>query len=173
MTNLIDYLPQFLKEYEVLENILNVQNEFLEQMQAESNLLFQNSFVKTANEQGIKRFEQMLKIKPFKSDTIETRRERVLMSLDQNLPYTLEVLIEKIRNLIGDKFNYDLSYVEYFFKIVSTLDSISKIKILEDLIDEHLPANLIIESIATVNYINNFDNKNSSCLVFTQKYKLI
>ena len=75
--DLVSYLPPFMAEYREVREALDAENpEFAIAWQA-ADCTLRNAFIETADEYGIGRFEQMLKIYPSGTDTLESRRRRV------------------------------------------------------------------------------------------------
>lgn len=61
--------------------------------------------ISTATEKGIKRREEVLKIKAQDTDSVDDRRFRVLIKWNDDYPYTLKGLMNRMDNLVG-KGNY-------------------------------------------------------------------
>lgn len=169
MNKLTEYLPEFLKEYKVLTDILQVEEDCLKQMEEDALFLLENAFILSSSEYGLNRYEKMLNLKPFKNDTLEDRKKRILSFIDTALPYTLEVLEQKIKNLIGDDFTYSLSSKTHTFKIDFVVDRMSKGIMLEDLLDAYLPANVLIDAENKIYYKTENDLYADTQIVFTQK----
>lgn len=101
--NLPSYLPPFMAEYKEINVALAAENpEFIFVWRA-ADMALKNEFIATADEYGILRFEEILGIRPSKQDTIEVRRSRIQARWFTRLPYTWRMLIQKLKNLCGDK----------------------------------------------------------------------
>lgn len=172
LTNLLDYLPVYLKEYKILSNILKTQTIYLEDMEKDLLFLIENSFVITASEEGVDRFEKMLSIKPFSSDTLEVRKQRILNKLGAKLPYTLETLKEKIEAVIGQNYEVCINYESFCFSIISTVDQLEKGKLIEEILDEYIPANILISSITNFFYEIYMNIYYRNVFTHTKKYKI-
>jgi len=72
---------------------LNLQSEIID--------LIDDQFINTATETGIARREKILNIQPFNNDTLDSRRFRVGVKWDNQLPYTYRQLEDKLADLVG------------------------------------------------------------------------
>ena len=96
------YYPNVLanaKEFKQIAQLEN--NEFKFVWQAVCKW-FLNTFVYDTDLQGIKRWEDMLKIIPPKEATLADRRNLVLMRINTMLPYTIRRLEQILNAVYGD-----------------------------------------------------------------------
>lgn len=170
LIDLIDYIPPYLKEYKTLSNILLVQNDFLNQMERDLLFLMENSFVLTADTFGIERFEKMLEIKPYSYDTLDIRRQRILTKLDTKVPYTLEVLKKKIETIVGTNYTLNISYEDYLIEIITTINEMQESKMLNQIIEEYVPVNVIVNAISNLYYSSSIKYYVANGLTATKKY---
>ena len=137
------YLPEFIsniKEFQELDQVLSTEIDVLKEQLIR---LQENQFIETANEEGLKRHEQMLNIVPVKD--IEMRRFNILNKYNSTIPFTTAWLTNTLNTTIGrGEFLIDLNYGTY------TL-TISVVKNKEHLIDnlkrelrKRIPANLVL-----------------------------
>lgn len=112
---------------------------------------FLNTFVYDTDLQGIKRWEDMLKIIPPKEATLEDRRNIVLMRINTMLPYTIRRLEQILNAVYGDDFatistnkNYEL-WVDIDNRIIL------KTMGMRTLLRAIIPANLIIKILQELN----------------------
>lgn len=61
----------------------------------------EDSFIHSANEYGVSRWESMLQIAPSSTDTLDDRKARVLTYLNLKLPYTWRVLKQLVEGIVG------------------------------------------------------------------------
>lgn len=64
-----------------------------------------NMFIETADEYGIKRYEDMMDIVPDEEDTLDTRRFRVLTLWNDYVPYTKSELYKRLVKQFGTTVN--------------------------------------------------------------------
>lgn len=145
------YYPNVLanaKEFKQIAQLEN--NEFKFVWQAVCKW-FLNTFVYDTDLQGIKRWEDMLKIIPPKEATLEDRRNLVLMRINTMLPYTIRRLEQILNAVYGDDFatvstnkNYEL-WVDIDNRIIL------KTMGMRTLLRAIIPANLIIKILQELN----------------------
>lgn len=101
------YFPPVLlknKEFQAISEIGDYASEKIENdIQKE----FDNQFIFTCNTEGIKRFEKILDIVPNPSDSLEVRRQKVLIKKNNELPYTYKKLIATLNSIVGEG-NYSI-----------------------------------------------------------------
>lgn len=143
--DLVSYLPPFMAEYREVRGALDAENpEFAIAWQAADRTL-RNAFIETADEYGIGRFEQMLKICPSGTDTLESRRRRVAARWFRALPYTERMLLEKLIVLCGGSdFTVTKHYERYTIELEVSLTLYGQIEELERLIEGMLPCNMTV-----------------------------
>lgn len=105
-----------------------------------------DSFIHSATEYGVKRWESMLQIAPSAGDTLEDRKARILTYLNMKLPYTWRVLKQLIEGIVGED-KVTLDYVNDEGKLVVHTDRLSdeKLQTVRDLIERVVPMNLVVE----------------------------
>ena len=149
--NLINYLPDFMAEYKEMQLITDVENP-------EYNLFWEilrqtvdNQFIITCDDRGISKFEKMLKLYPYESDTLEMRIARVLVEWNAQLPYTMRSLKQMLDVLCGaGNYRIKLRNDEYVLVIDTYFYDSKMLTQLNKLLLKVLPANLAYES---TNYI--------------------
>ena len=143
--DLISYLPAFMADYKEIDAALTAENpEFILVWKAADRVL-QNEFIATADEYGISRFEKMLKILPFREDTLESRRARVQSRWFTTLPYTWRIFIQKLIALCGEN-NFIITKQFDFYRIdlEVRLELFGQLEELERLTETMLPCNMVV-----------------------------
>lgn len=145
IVNLVSYLPHFLAEYKEINITLTAENpEFQITWDAAKKVLY-NEFIETADEYGISRFENLLKILPSKEDTLESRRSRVRVRWFSFLPYTWRVFIKKLITLCGENnFTATKKFEFYQIDLEVNLELFGQVDELEHLIETVIPCNMIV-----------------------------
>lgn len=144
--NLLDYLPPFLHEYKEIKNTLDAENPEFQIAWNAADRLLKNEFIATADEYGIQRFEKLLKILPYKEDTLETRRSRVQARWFNAIPYVWRVLIEKLVDLCGNG-NFILigDFDHYRIYLETDLEGFGTTETLDYLLETIIPANMVLD----------------------------
>ena len=138
------YLPNFLAEFRELNRIMIVENPEFQLTTNEITKIIDNLFISTCNEKGITRFESMMKIIPLETDTLESRRSRILTRWYAALPYSWFYLIRKLNSLCGNEnYEIELKNKEYLLNLKTHLDMSGQVEELLYLLNYVLPANLM------------------------------
>lgn len=142
---LIDYLPPFLQEYKELKIINHTEQEEIEQAWEAAENLLKEPFLLSASTYGISRIEKILKIQALDTDDLETRMFRVLLKLNEVLPYTYRTIKRHLDEICG-KAEYELQVHSEEFTIDAIFEIEERQKLVElgRYLDEVLPANLVI-----------------------------
>lgn len=145
--NLIEYLPEHLREVKEYKAILTLaeQPETVSLWNALDNAL-NDQFITDATENGVSRWEKILKITPKATDNLDSRKFAILTRINVQLPFTLATLNEQLKSLCGEG-NYEVRldnekyklYVHVAIAVANALDAV------EDLLIRTVPANMVIE----------------------------
>lgn len=100
--DILSYLPPVLHEVKEIVEIANAEKKPLEGTWQAIEDSLNNQFILTANEKGLARQEKMLKINVPATDTIETRRFRLLTRYQEQAPYTNTVVKQLLDSLLGE-----------------------------------------------------------------------
>lgn len=145
---LIDYLPPFLQGYREIQAIMTAENPEFQAVSDEGQVVLDNTFIMYCSEKGIARFEKMLGIYPLPTDTLDSRRSRVLTRWKDAVPYTLKAFISKLTALQGND-NIQITFFndQYKIQVVTHLEKHGQQDDLAYLFRTVLPCNLVVESI--------------------------
>ncbi|MFY0520931.1 putative phage tail protein [Lysinibacillus sp. UGB7] len=100
--DIIGYLPTTLHEIKEIIATATVEKPVLEALWQEIENTLNNQFVITINETGASRYEKMLKLNVPATDSIETRKFRILTRYQEQAPYTYRVLKQLLDSLLGE-----------------------------------------------------------------------
>lgn len=143
--NLIDYLPQVLKEVREFRLIFQSKQTEIADLWGSIDNALNDQFVIDATEKDIGRWEKMLKVVPFADDTLETRWFRVQGLWSGKLPYTYRVLLERLDNLCGpDGYVIELNAGEYSLNIKIELTRKRMFDEVARIIRQMVPANIVV-----------------------------
>lgn len=145
--DLISYIPPSIQEYEDYRVITDIENDEVQNLFNEIDVTAKNMFILSAGDIGLKRYEKIVKVRPKATDTLETRRLRILDKWNESVPYTWKFLINKLNLLYGvdgyeidldaDKYQIDLEIKSFdwtmFLEVVASLRKI-------------VPANIVMGS---------------------------
>lgn len=122
--DILSYLPPVLHQIKEVVEISNVEKLPLEGTWQAIEDSLNNQYIITANEEGLARHEKMLNINVPETDSIETRRFRLLTRYQEQAPYTNSVLKEILDSLLGEDgyvMNRDVVCKELSVKIELTV----------------------------------------------------
>lgn len=100
--NILNYLPDFMREYKEIKYLLKLENKELLKEYEEINRAFNNSFIFTTDKEGISIFEKMMKIYQKSTDTLQERQNKVYAKWNAVLPYTWRWLEEHLTAYFKD-----------------------------------------------------------------------
>lgn len=144
--DLIGHLPEFMREYEEIKRITDTENPEFQFVVDSCESVRNNIFIESCNESGIERFEKLLGIIPTSSESLDARRSRVMMRWNDVTPYTLKVLIDRLTAVYGaDNFKVSLDTDKYFLNLLIYPDMLEQMGILEDILSDMIPANIVLK----------------------------
>lgn len=137
------YLPEFIssiKEFQELDQVLSIEIDVLREQLTQ---LQENQFIETANEEGLKRHEQMLNIAPV--NDVEMRRFNILNKYNSTIPFTM-VWLENMLNTTLGKGNFllDINCKSYTLTISAVASKEHLISSLYKDLRKKIPCNLIL-----------------------------
>lgn len=145
--NLIEYLPEFLRDVEEYKAILTLgeQPEMVTLWEAEENTL-NDQFIVDATENGVSRWEKILGIVPKATDDLDVRKFSILARINEQLPFTLTTLKEQLETLCGaGDYEVKLDAKNYKLTVLVALSAESSFNDVNLLLKRIVPANMIID----------------------------
>lgn len=145
--DLLSYWMPLLRQLKEFKEIANTEEPELRYILAAIDRTLANMFIETADEYGIKRYEDMMDIVPDEEDTLDTRRFRVLTLWNNYVPYTKSELYKRLVSICGSESAFELeeNYDEYWIKVITHLGVNGAFELLSDTFKEILPCNLVLE----------------------------
>lgn len=144
MANLIEYLPDILRDFYEYQELFKAENPEFDTI---DDLLLKwrdNLFPATADKDGITFFEKMLEIAPLPDDTLDIRRYRVLAKLNSRLPYT-EIQLRRMLAAVCGWDGFSLTIADLVVLVSLTEQNGDKIRVIYDMLRETIPMNLLIK----------------------------
>lgn len=148
MIDLTRYLPGFLRDVEELSQTAKAEEAEAGRLYGKMDQAWNTGFIRTADLQGIKRWESLLGIKPYSGDALEERRAAVLSRWNQQLPYSLARLKERLDASVG-RSNYELDVRHNLYELeLALIDQAYRImRETHDMTKAMIPANLLLISV--------------------------
>ena len=145
------YYPNVLANADEFKLIAKLENAEFKSVWQEACKWFLNTFVYDTDLQGIKRWEDMLKIIPPKEATLEDRRNTILMRINTMLPYTIRRLRQILNAVYGEDFATVSTNKDYELWVSIDNRIILKTPGMRTLLRAIIPANLIIKILQELN----------------------
>lgn len=138
------YYPDFLRDLLELKLSAQTAGEEVRRLYQGIDSLWADGFIQTATIQGVKRWESILQIRPYPGDSLEERKADILLKWNQQLPYTILRLIERLNASVGEK-NYELyvRHKEYVLELIIIDETYRVLCSARNMTREMIPANLL------------------------------
>lgn len=140
--NLIQYLPDFMKQFGELREITRVEDYQFVRMDRKMQSVLNNAFIEDADEYGIQKYESLLGVVPDAEETLESRKRRVLLYWNNAVPYTYRVLIAKLNTYCGIN-GYDIDMDLENYSISLSIYGKTDISEIEQFLENALPQNIV------------------------------
>ncbi len=143
---LIDYLPDLIKQSPIFNEITEAEQPEFALLWSKLDETLKNSFVDTAEESGVIRYEEILNLAPKPTDTLDDRRFRILARLNEKLPYTEKTLNERLTLLCGNGgYTLNLDYNNYYVEVKVGLNVTEQFNAVKSFLTRVSPANLVLD----------------------------
>ncbi|MDL2301121.1 YmfQ family protein [Lachnospiraceae bacterium OttesenSCG-928-D06] len=144
--DLLSYWMPLLRQLKEFKEIAKTEEPELRYILEAIDRTLNNMFIETADEIGIKRFEEMIGIYPEAGDSLDTRRFNILIKWNDKVPYTEKTLYNRLVSITGseDSFSITKRYDEYTIDIVTKLGVAGAFDAVTALLGDMLPANLVL-----------------------------
>ena len=140
---LIEYVPEFLRELKEYKAVFGAEQTEIEGSWNALERLLDDSFLCSASQDGIVRFEKMLGIVPKSTDTLEQRRLAIQVRLSESRPFTFRMLKLKLAALCGEGcFSASVEPVSCTLAVRLALCSKDRLQDADKLLKRIVPANI-------------------------------
>lgn len=143
--DILSYLPSTLHEIKEIIAVADVEKPVLEDLWQEIENTLNNQFVITANKSGAARYEKNLKLQAGESESIETRRFRILTRYQEQAPYTDKVLKQLFDSLLGEgQYVLERNVAEKWLKVRMELTVKRQFEAVEVMLERITPQNMVL-----------------------------
>lgn len=143
---LTDYLPPVLRQVYELRAIGEAEDPELREFQREAENVRADQFVLQATENGVARWEHILGIAPKGTDTLDSRKFRILTRLNEQLPYTIRMLRRQLASLCGpDGYSVHVDLESFQLTVKINLIAKSNYADVAELLERVVPLNILID----------------------------
>lgn len=146
---LLDYWPRHLQELLEFRQIANAEQPEFEQMYDAVRQMADDFFLSRLSEDGCRRWEKMLGLTPGARDSLEVRRQRILMRFMAGVVYTLQTLREYLAQM-GVLETCWVDYNAYRLHIRIILEASSLRETLQEELRQMIPANMELWMTASI-----------------------
>lgn len=142
-----EYLnSEVLRQLKEFKEIAKAETPELKYILEQIERTLNNMFIETADEYGIKRFEDMMGIYPEAGASLETRRFNVLVKWNDKVPYTEKELYNRLISICGDdNFSVNPDYKNYFVEIITHLGIEGAFDTISSILQDMIPCNLVLD----------------------------
>lgn len=143
------FVPRIYKDVTEMDAIIDAEQRQLSSAQTEASQAFANTFVLTANYEGIEMFEMMLGIiADPTTESMEFRRQRVLNRITLAPPFTFRFLKKRLDDIIGKgAWNAHVDFNNYTLYVESSALNQNWYQELEFTINQIKPCNIIFTNV--------------------------
>ena len=106
---LLEYMPEYYDGVYEMEELLKAQGQALAANDKEQEQILDNQFVVTADETGVKAFEEQLGIVAKPNTTLEERKQQIILESAPPRPLTKNYLYASSTNLLGMNIRFDIN----------------------------------------------------------------
>lgn len=140
---MIDYYPEYLREYEEIQVISRVQQLVMEQFWKDVESMWNNQYTGSLDENGCHRWEVMLGIRNKDTYSLKDRRNKIAILMADQRPYTLQNLKNRLTSICGkDGYEIDIDYANYQIVVSVSLGAKNRIEDVRKMLLEMIPANM-------------------------------
>lgn len=141
--DLKEYLPEALKDVVEMRAIMDAETPAVSAIWDACEDCMNDQFISEATENGIARRENMLRITPFTTDTIEDRRFRLLARYNENVPYTRKSLSALLESLCGaDGYTLQITTATFNVFVKVALTAKKQVAVIVETLERILPYNM-------------------------------
>lgn len=141
---LLEYLPPFMQSFGELQEIMRVEDKWMDKLLAGIQKIYDNAFIEDCDEYGIRKYESLLGILPEPQDKLEVRKRRVLVEWNNVIPYTYRTMVRQLNILCGVN-NYDIDSNLENYRISFSIYGTEEVSKIQRALDRILPQNIWYE----------------------------
>lgn len=143
--DVLSYLPPIFHEIKEMIEIAKAENPLLEALWQEIENALLDQFLLSATERGIKRNEDMLHIVSMATESLKTRRFRLLTRFNEQVPYTRPVLRNLLNTLLGENgYELTINAADKTLKVKIELTVKGMFEAVEQMLERITPQNMVI-----------------------------
>lgn len=143
LNKIIKNYPNFERKILEFQKIAGAEDMFISDADFERQRVLANQFVLTADANGLSMFENLYGIIPQSTDSLELRRERILIRIQLQPPYTVKFLKLQLDKIIGKgQYELDIDYDKFEISIGSVAKNQTYAQEISIIMGKILPCNM-------------------------------
>lgn len=145
--NILDYLPEFIARVHEIIGHAEGENPELKMEWDAIEQAWNDQFLYTMGEYGIKRWEKIIGINPYAEDTLEDRRFRIINRLNSNVDYTYRRVYEHLLQMTGSENAFTMQYIAeiWTLQVRVALSHKQQFREMKEWLTEIIPLNIILD----------------------------
>lgn len=142
---LINHLPEVYKEPEEMREIMRIETPYVNGLWANTEQIYNDSFILTSSDYGLDRRFRFLGMPIDSTDTLETKRFKLLARYQEQAPYTRRSLKKLLDSLLGEgRYILDIDAANKTLKVRIELTVSGQYDAVIDLLERVTPQNMVI-----------------------------
>lgn len=143
---ILEYLPDVLTTIREFQAIATAEDPELSDLWIEIEHAFSDQYVDDATQNGVARYESILKIVPKATETLDERKFRILSKYNEQLPYTYRAMLQRLDTLCGpDGYTVELNVPGYTVKVRVRIFAENNLAAVGDMLEGIVPMNMVID----------------------------
>ena len=143
-TDLMEYLPEYLKKYYELREIMKTESAELDNIKLQHEQAVDDRYVISCGIYGASRFEKMLGITPLLDDSLENRKFRILSKQSVSIPYNYIFLMRQLEMLCGkDNYYLEMDFDNQTLNVKVGLTSKNMLDSIKEVIFSAVPCSVL------------------------------
>lgn len=145
--NLIEYLPENLRDVKENKAILTMAEQpEMESLWGSMDDVLNDQFILDATENGVSRFEAIMKVVPKADQSLDERKFTLLTKNNEQVPFTIASLEQRLALLCGESgYSVTRDVANKVLIVRLALESESNYSEVEALLERIVPANMVID----------------------------
>lgn len=143
---LLSQLPGWFKDVLEYIAISKAYGVSIDELLEKAGVVKDNFFIQTCDSETLTYWERLLNLPYNAGYSTEYRRQRIMLRLNQTVPYTEWDLRDELTSLFGSDYSLEVNAEESWVKVYVTSDRYGALALLRDVIYKWIPAHLYIYS---------------------------
>lgn len=152
MEDIITLYPEWIRGNLEIKNISDACSPILRRLLGDINQLSLDAHILTASADTISEWETLLNITPYATDSLETRRFRVYVRINEKLPFTETWLRNQLTTLLGaEGFTMELNAEALTLDVKISVNNQSNFETVKDFLERVVPLNVVFTVVQLYN----------------------